>query len=57
MVLSGSTLYGATEKGGTNSYGTVFALDLAVAPPTIQFTANPTNGITPADRSIQLSSR
>ena len=46
MVLSGTTLYGATEEGGTNGGGIVFALNLAVAPPTIQFTANPTNGIT-----------
>jgi uncharacterized repeat protein (TIGR03803 family) len=45
IVLSGSTLYGATRDGGTNGYGTVFALDLAVAPPPIQFTATPTNGI------------
>ncbi len=45
LVLSGSTLYGATQDGGTNGHGTVFALDLAVAPPVIQFTASPTNGI------------
>jgi uncharacterized repeat protein (TIGR03803 family) len=43
--LSGSTLYGATQDGGTNGYGTVFALNLAVAPPAMQFTATPTNGI------------
>jgi uncharacterized repeat protein (TIGR03803 family) len=43
--LSDSTLYGATRDGGTDGYGTVFALDLAVAPPPIQFTATPTNGI------------
>jgi uncharacterized repeat protein (TIGR03803 family) len=27
MVLSGSTLYGTTEGGGTNGYGTVFKID------------------------------
>jgi uncharacterized repeat protein (TIGR03803 family) len=42
--MSGSPLYGATEHGGTNGSGIVFALNLAVAAPTIQFTANPTNG-------------
>jgi uncharacterized repeat protein (TIGR03803 family) len=45
LVLSGSTLYGATVDGGANGFGTVFALDLAVMPPTVQFTASPTNGI------------
>ncbi len=29
LILSGSTLYGATELGGTNGGGTVFALNLA----------------------------
>jgi|SRR5665213_187431 len=47
LILSGSTLYGATELGGTNGHGTVFALNLAAAPPTIQFTASPTNGVPP----------
>jgi uncharacterized repeat protein (TIGR03803 family) len=47
LILSGSTLYGATEAGGTNGIGTVFALNLAAAPPTIQFTASPTNGVPP----------
>ena len=45
--MSGSTLYGATEHGGTNGSGIVFALNLAVAAPTIQFTANPTTGGVP----------
>jgi len=27
LVLSGSTLYGASDNGGTNDYGTVFALN------------------------------
>ncbi len=27
MVLSGSTLYGTTEAGGTNGYGTLFKID------------------------------
>jgi uncharacterized repeat protein (TIGR03803 family) len=45
MVLSGNTLYGGTDSGGSNGYGTVFALDLAVAPSAVQFTATPTNGI------------
>ncbi len=27
MVLSGSTLYGTTEEGGTNGYGTIFKID------------------------------
>jgi uncharacterized repeat protein (TIGR03803 family) len=45
LILSGSTLYGTTSAGGTNGFGTVFALNLAVASPTIQFTASPTNGI------------
>jgi uncharacterized repeat protein (TIGR03803 family) len=48
MVLSGSTLFGTTRDGGTNGYGTVFALDLTAAPPTIQFTASPTNAAPPA---------
>jgi uncharacterized repeat protein (TIGR03803 family) len=47
LILSGSTLYGATELGGTNGIGTVFTLNLAAAPPTIQFTASPTNGVPP----------
>ncbi|MGH7952388.1 MAG: choice-of-anchor tandem repeat GloVer-containing protein [Limisphaerales bacterium] len=51
LVFSGSTLYGVTEYGGTNGGGTdgggiIFALDLAVSPPPIQFTATPSNGIT-----------
>jgi uncharacterized repeat protein (TIGR03803 family) len=54
LILSGSTLYGATENGGTNGFGTVFALNLAVAPPTIQFTASPTNGI--VRLAVQFSS-
>ena len=54
LILSGSTLYGTTELGGTNGHGTVFALDLAVAPPTIQFTASPTNGVPPM--SVQFNS-
>ena len=54
LILSGSTLYGAAETGGTNGHGTVFALNLAVAPPTIQFTANPTNGI--VRLTVQFSS-
>jgi uncharacterized repeat protein (TIGR03803 family) len=45
LILSGTTLYGATVNGGANGFGTVFALDLAVMPPTVQFTASPTNGI------------
>jgi len=48
MVISGSTLYGTTRNGGTNGYGTVFALDLTVAPPTIQFTPSPANAVPPA---------
>jgi len=54
MVLSGSTLYGATALGGTNGSGTVFALNLVVAPPTIQFTAHPTNGVPPL--AVQFNS-
>jgi uncharacterized repeat protein (TIGR03803 family) len=54
LILSGSTLYGATELGGTNGIGTVFALNLAAAPPTIQFTASPTNGVPPV--TVQFSS-
>jgi uncharacterized repeat protein (TIGR03803 family) len=29
MILSGSTLYGTTEQGGTNGYGTVFKIDIS----------------------------
>ena len=47
MILSDSTLYGLTEKGGGIGHGTIFALDLSVAPPPIQFTASPTNGVPP----------
>jgi uncharacterized repeat protein (TIGR03803 family) len=54
LILSGSTLYGTTELGGTNGHGTVFALNLALAPPTIQFTATPTNGIPPV--TVRFSS-
>jgi uncharacterized repeat protein (TIGR03803 family) len=54
LILSGSTLYGGTELGGTNGIGTVFALNLAAAPPTIQFTASPTNGVPPL--TIQFTS-
>ncbi|HEY5232138.1 MAG TPA: choice-of-anchor tandem repeat GloVer-containing protein [Verrucomicrobiae bacterium] len=54
LILSGSTLYGATQLGGTNGFGTMFALDLSVAAPTIQFTASPTNGVPPM--SVQFSS-
>jgi uncharacterized repeat protein (TIGR03803 family) len=53
LILSGSALYGATELGGTNGIGTVFALNLAAAPPTIQFTASPTNGVPPL--TVQFS--
>jgi uncharacterized repeat protein (TIGR03803 family) len=45
LVVSGNTLYGTTEDGGTNGLGTVFALDLVAALPAVEFTANPTNGI------------
>jgi uncharacterized repeat protein (TIGR03803 family) len=54
MAISGGTLYGTTRNGGTNGYGTVFALDLTGAPPTIQFTASPTNGVPPT--TVQFSS-
>jgi uncharacterized repeat protein (TIGR03803 family) len=54
LILSGSTLYGATELGGANGHGTVFALNLALAPPTIQFTASPTNGVPPV--TVRFSS-
>ena len=47
LVLSGSTLFGTTQSGGTNATGTVFALNLAAASPTIQFTATPANGVPP----------
>jgi uncharacterized repeat protein (TIGR03803 family) len=54
LTLSGNTLYGTTEDGGTNGQGTVFALDLARAAPAIQFTANPTNGVPPM--TVQFNS-
>jgi uncharacterized repeat protein (TIGR03803 family) len=54
LTLSGNTLYGTTEKGGTNGQGTVFGLDLARAAPAIQFTANPTNGVPPM--TVQFNS-
>jgi uncharacterized repeat protein (TIGR03803 family) len=47
LILSGSTLYGTTQVGGANGFGTVIALNLALAAPIIQFTANPTNGVPP----------
>jgi uncharacterized repeat protein (TIGR03803 family) len=47
MILSGNILYGTTQAGGTNGHGTVFALNLAGALPTIQFTASATNGVPP----------
>jgi uncharacterized repeat protein (TIGR03803 family) len=54
MIMSGSTLYGATQHGGTNGEGTIFALNLAATPPTIQFTVTPSNGVPPL--SVQLNS-
>lgn len=33
LALSGNTLYGTASQGGTNGYGTVFALSIAVTPP------------------------
>jgi uncharacterized repeat protein (TIGR03803 family) len=54
MILSGNTLYGTTLSGGTNGLGTVFALNLAAAPPSIQFTASPTNGVPPL--TVQFNS-
>ncbi len=35
LVLSGNTLYGTTEHGGTNGTGTVFALNLAAFAPLV----------------------
>jgi uncharacterized repeat protein (TIGR03803 family) len=46
LVYSGSALYGVTTLGGTNGAGTIYALDLTVSPPPIQFAATPSNGIT-----------
>jgi uncharacterized repeat protein (TIGR03803 family) len=43
LTLSGNTLFGTAIYGGTNSYGTVFALTTS----SLQFTANPTNGSAP----------
>jgi uncharacterized repeat protein (TIGR03803 family) len=54
LILSGSTIYGATVLGGTNGGGIVFALNLAAAPPTIQFTASPANGVPPV--TVRFSS-
>ena len=54
MIMSGSTLYGATQNGGTNGEGTVFALNLAATPSTIQFTVTPSNGVPPL--TVQLNS-
>ncbi len=54
LIFSGGALYGATDLGGANGQGLVFALDLAAAPPTIQFTPSPTNEAPPA--TVQFSS-
>lgn len=54
LIFSRGTLYGATDLGGANGPGLVFALNPALAPPTIQFTASPTNAAPPA--TVQFSS-
>ena len=36
LVMSGHTLYGTTSAGGTNGFGTVFALDFQAPPPVIK---------------------
>ncbi len=35
MTLSGNTLYGTTESGGANDYGTVFSVPLSGGSPTV----------------------
>jgi uncharacterized repeat protein (TIGR03803 family) len=51
LLLSGNMLYGTTEEGGTNGYGTVFSLAVSniavVVTGTVSFTATPTTGIAP----------
>ena len=47
LILSGSTLYGTAQYGGSNNCGTVFALSLGSSPPVALFTAGPTNGVAP----------
>jgi len=47
LTLSGNTLYGTTEFGGANGYGTVFSVPLAGGSPTTLATFNGTNGADP----------
>jgi uncharacterized repeat protein (TIGR03803 family) len=44
LVVSGNTLYGTTQLGGSSTNGTVFALGCF----SLQFTVSPTIGVTPA---------
>jgi uncharacterized repeat protein (TIGR03803 family) len=50
LILSGNILYGTAQQGGTNGYGTVFALGLPPAP-----LVPPSVGITMAGNRIVLS--
>jgi len=36
LILSGNTLYGTTEVGGSSGLGTIFSLTLSVGPPQLQ---------------------
>ncbi len=45
LVLSGNTLYGTTEFGGTNGNGTVFSLSLDVTAPPLTIILSGTNAI------------
>jgi uncharacterized repeat protein (TIGR03803 family) len=44
LILSGNTLYGTAEEGGTNGSGTVFSLTLgSVSPPQLTIIGSGTN--------------
>ena len=54
LTLSGGTLYGTTERGGSSGYGTVFALPVTGGTPTTLASFNVTNGAWP-DAGVTLS--
>ncbi|MGD0461182.1 MAG: choice-of-anchor tandem repeat GloVer-containing protein [Tepidisphaeraceae bacterium] len=47
LTLSGNTLYGTTEGGGANNYGTVFSLPTTGGTPTVLASFNGANGAYP----------
>ena len=54
LTLSGSTLYGTTQDGGANGYGTVFSLPLAGGTPNVLASFDNTNNGQPTG-SLTLS--